>query len=499
MLPLREHLLSTISCVHSTVAHVQNAYEAVQPEDIAGEDEVKPDRTPSRARPVRSTIPQPSSHTIASSKPFAGEDPTPLNSDDSQGDTPRDTNSEPPIRRSLLVRKPQGFSAEGGVSASTTGGVTAVPNTGNLQKIHAPLLGESNADNPAPGDQLVKSAEDSRKGEKLSSPSEKLQLPGVKAHTSRFRRVVKNDFSQINKPLKRADDLHIIQQLGKKSNRWGRWARNGWVPTQEGAYAMALLPYWIGVIESSLRPVHWLVFTLWLCGYFAFNAGGLWLRSHRKDRYFKPLQIYGAITLVLGVISLLVAPPLLEWTLVFFPLIVVAVVESVLHRERSLLARTSTILATGVMSLVSYDIGTQFSRSFAAIPWLEHTATSNVDWVVSPTGNLQGWGWMLVVAWVITSYYWSTVPYVRSLVRRRNSQPFWFFSIGAHAVLTAVILAFFILGWVTWWHLLVWTLLLARSIAVPLLQKKYPQALTVSRIGFAEIAVAMLIIITLLV
>ena len=125
MLPLREHLLSTISCVHSTVAHVQNAYEAVQPEDIVGEDEVKPDRTPSRARPVRSTIPQPSSHTIASSKPLAGEDPTPLNSDGSQGDTPRDTNSEPPIRRSLLVRKPQGFSAEGGVSASTTGGVTA--------------------------------------------------------------------------------------------------------------------------------------------------------------------------------------------------------------------------------------------------------------------------------------------------------------------------------------------------------------------------------------
>ena len=106
---------------------------------------------------------------------------------------------------------------------------------------------------------------------------------------------------------------------------------------------------------------------------------------------------------------------------------------------------------------------------------------------------------MLVVAWVVTSYYWSTIPYVRSLVRRRNSQSFWFFSIGAHAVLTAIILAFFILGWVTWWHLLIWVLLLARSIAVPLLQKKYPQAVTISRIGFAEIAVAMLIIITLLV
>ena len=253
------------------------------------------------------------------------------------------------------------------------------------------------------------------------------------------------------------------------------------------------------MIESSLRPVHWLVFALWICGYFAFNVGGIWLRSHRKDRYFMPLQVYGIITLVLGVISLLVAPPLLEWTLVFFPLIIIAVVESVLHRERSLLARTSTILATGVMSLVSYDIGTQFSRSFAAIPWLEHTATSNVNWVVSPTGTLQGWGWMLLVAWVVTSYYWSTIPYVRSLVRKRGSQPFWYFSIGAHAVLTAVILAFFILNWVTWWHLLVWVLILGRSIAVPLWQKRNQQAVTVSRIGFAEIAVAMLVIITLLI
>lgn len=494
---IREPALSTISCVHSTVAHVQSAYEAVKPEDITGKGEVKPEEAPSEGQPIRSTIPQ-SSASGAAAKPLASESATSSGDEDKQSGDSRDASSTTPVRRSLLVRKPQGFSAEDSASSTITGGVTAVPNTGNIQKVRAPLLGETDANAPD-SDQLAKPAEVSAPEEKLSAPQENLQLPGVKAHTSRFRRVTKNEFSHTKKPLPRDEQVHKSQRKGKQPSRWGKWERKGWIPGQEGAYAMALLPYWIGVIESSLRPVHWLVFALWICGYFTFNVGGIWLRSHRKDRYFKPLQIYGAITLVLGVISLLVEPALLEWTLVFFPLIVIAVVESILHRERSLLARTSTILATGIMSLVSYDIGTQFSRSFAVIPWLEHTATSNVNWVVSPTGNLQGWGWMLVVAWVITSYYWSTIPYVRSLVRRRNSQSFWFFSIGAHAVLTAVILAFFILGWVTWWHLLVWVFLLARSIAAPLLQKKYPQALTVSRIGFAEIAVAMLIIITLLV
>ena len=498
MLSLREPPLSTISCVHSTVAHVQRAYGADKPENLAGEGEGKHPGMPSPGQPVRSTIPQVSADATASSHLFDGGDSTSQPDKNNQTESAHGDRNGIPTRRSLLVRKPQGFSAADSVSATATGGVTAVPNTGNIQKIHAPLLGETSDSTPRiPKENLPAPVEDSPGA--FAPSLEKLHLPGVKAHTSRFRRITKSDFSQAKRPRRNQDHPDKVRQAENRNNRWGKWARKGWVPAQEGAYAMALLPYWIGVIESSLRPVHWLVFALWICGYFAFNVGGIWLRSHRKDRYFMPLQVYGIITLVLGVISLLVAPPLLEWALVFFPLIIIAVVESVLHRERSLLARTSTILATGVMSLVSYDIGTQFSRSFAAIPWLEHTATSNVNWVVSPTGTLQGWGWMLLVAWVVTSYYWSTIPYVRSVVRKRGSQPFWYFSIGAHAVLTAVILAFFILDWVTWGHLLVWVLILGRSIAVPLWQKRNPQAVTVSRIGFAEIAMAMLVIITLLI
>ncbi len=478
---------------------MQRAYGANKPENLAGAGKDQHQGMPSPGQPVRSTIPQVSAEAAVSSQLSRGKDSaSPPDKNNQTESAPGDQNGIP-TRRSLLVRKPQGFSAEDRVSTTATGGVTAVPNTGNIQKIHAPLLGETSENTPRiPKEDLPAPAEDSSPGP-LATSLENLHLPGVKAHTSRFRRIRKADFSQTKSPRRNRTHSDRVPQEAKRNNRWSKWARKGWVPTQEGAYAMALLPYWIGVIESSLRPVHWLVFALWICGYFAFNVGGIWLRSRRKDRYFKPVQVYGAITLVLGVISLLVAPPLLEWTLVFFPLIAIAVVESVLHRERSLLARTSTILATGVMSLVSYDIGTQFSRSFAAIPWLEHTATSNVNWVVSPTGNLQGWGWMLVVAWIVTSYYWSTVPYVRSLIRKRGSQSFLAFSVACHAVLTAVVVGFFILGWVTWWHLLVWVLLFARSLAVPLLQQRSPQLVTVSRVGFCEIAVAMLVIITLLV
>ncbi len=498
MLLLREPVLSTISCLHSTVAHVLNAYEADKPENMSGEGEDQ--NSPSKTLPTNSTIPNSSLKPEIPSETFPSHQKKEQLDPDQSGEGVQSENNPRPTRRSLLVRKPQGFSAEDGVSTNATGGVTAVPNTGNIQKIHAPLLGESSATSQVTSSETVlEPGEDSSSSTKLAPALDKLHLPGVRARTSRFRRVKKTEVSQLKKLPYNEEHRDKTHRLNKSCNRWGQWARAGWIPAQEGAYAMALLPYWIGVVESSLRPIHWLVFALWICGYFTFNVGGIWLRSHRKDRYFKPVQIYGALTLVLGVISLLVAPPLLEWTLVFFPLIAIAVIESVLHRERSLLARTSTILATGVMSLVAYDIGTQFSRSFAAIPWLEHTATSNVNWVISPTGNLQGWGWMLVVAWVVTSYYWSTIPYVRSLVRRRDSQSFWFFSIGAHAVLAAVILGFFILGWVTWWHLLVWVLLWGRSIAVPLWQKRNPKAVTISRIGFTEIAVAMLVIITLLV
>uniref|UniRef100_UPI00258FF06C hypothetical protein n=1 Tax=uncultured Varibaculum sp. TaxID=413896 RepID=UPI00258FF06C len=187
MLLIREPALSAISCVHSTVAHVQSAYEAVKPEDITGKGEVKPEGTPSEGQPIRSTIPQ-SSASGAAAKPLASESATSSGDEDKQSGDSRDASSTTPVRRSLLVRKPQGFSAEDSASSTITGGVTAVPNTGNIQKVRAPLLGETDANAPD-SDQLAKPAEVSAPEEKLSAPQENLQLPGVKAHTSRFRRV----------------------------------------------------------------------------------------------------------------------------------------------------------------------------------------------------------------------------------------------------------------------------------------------------------------------
>ena len=250
---------------------MQSAYEAVKPEDIPGKDEVKPERAPSEGQPIRSTIPQ-SSASGAAAKPLASESATSSGDEDKQSGNSRDASSTTPVRRSLLVRKPQGFSAEDSASSTITGGVTAVPNTGNIQKVRAPLPGETSAIIPD-SDELTKPAEVSAPEEKLSATQENLQLPGVKAHTSRFRRVTKNEFSHTKKPHPRDEQVHKSQRKGNQPSRWGKWERKGWIPGQKGAYAMALLPYWIGVIESSLRPVHWLVFALWICGYLLFMWG----------------------------------------------------------------------------------------------------------------------------------------------------------------------------------------------------------------------------------
>ncbi|MDU5854925.1 MAG: hypothetical protein E6Z39_04470, partial [Varibaculum cambriense] len=157
---------------------MQSAYEAVKPEDIPGKGEVKPERAPSEGQPIRSTIPQ-SSASGAAAKSLAGESRTSTVHQDKQSGDSRDASSTTPVRRSLLVRKPQGFSAEDSASSTITGGVTAVPNTGNIQKVRAPLPGETSAIIPD-SDQLTKPAGASVPEEKLSAPQENLQLPGVK-------------------------------------------------------------------------------------------------------------------------------------------------------------------------------------------------------------------------------------------------------------------------------------------------------------------------------
>src|ERR1019366_9068822 len=93
----------------------------------------------------------------------------------------------------------------------------------------------------------------------------------------------------------------------------------GWVPNQHGAWAMLIVPFAVGALDTGPSWRHLPLLFAWLAGYFAFFAAGLWLRSRGKRRYWPPVPAYGVLTVVLGLVVIAVEPDVLHWAVVFLP------------------------------------------------------------------------------------------------------------------------------------------------------------------------------------
>ncbi|MGO3814281.1 MAG: YwiC-like family protein, partial [Cellulosimicrobium funkei] len=116
----------------------------------------------------------------------------------------------------------------------------------------------------------------------------------------------------------------------------------GWVPNQHGAWPMLLLPFVVGTVrgvqDAGFRPVTLALGALWLAGYLAYSAAGLWLKSRRRPRYRRPMLTYGAAAAVLGTVVLALDPALAAWAPAFVPFLALGLWASARRTERSVAA-----------------------------------------------------------------------------------------------------------------------------------------------------------------
>ncbi|AYX82249.1 hypothetical protein EGX79_08675 [Corynebacterium jeikeium] len=182
----------------------------------------------------------------------------------------------------------------------------------------------------------------------------------------------------------------------------------GWVPDQHGAWfmvtippltALALTPTWTGLAVTAT----------WLLGYFAFFAVSVWLRSRRQRRHLAPAATYTALTAVAGCITLLADVSLLTWVALIAPLAAIAIWETYRRRPRSLLSGVSTVLAASLM----------------------------VPIIAGPTPK--AWA----IAAIYAGYFVGTVPYVKTMIRKRGNRQWLIGSVTYHVLITAVA----IIGW----------------------------------------------------
>ena len=191
----------------------------------------------------------------------------------------------------------------------------------------------------------------------------------------------------------------------------------GWVPNQHGAWAMLLVPFVVGALHSGLAWRQLPLLGVWLVGYFAFFAAGLWLKSRRKARYLPPVRAYGIATAGLGLLVVAVTPELLRWVPVYAPLMAVSLWCSWRRQDRSYLNDGVTIVAACLMTVVAAGVGADAGGGDAWLPGADQPGI-----------------WLLTG--LLLAYFGGTVLYVKSLIRERGNRAVYAASVGYHVLAT---------------------------------------------------------------
>lgn len=246
---------------------------------------------------------------------------------------------------------------------------------------------------------------------------------------------------------------------------------------------MLVAPPVVGGLVAGPRWQHALLLVVWLVGFCAYNAAGLWLKARRRARWLPPVRAYGAATAALGLALVATAPSLLTWAVVYAPLLVASLVFSARRAERSLANDLLTVVAAGLMAVVA-----------AGVP-VAVTAAGTWTWLPG-AGDARAWA----IAATFVAYFAGTVLYVKTMIRERGNRTMLRASVLVHAALPVALLAS--AGVVPALPALLpvptlavlFALLAVRAVVVPL---RWPSA-TPKAVGIAEIVATTALVAVLL-
>ncbi|EYR62281.1 hypothetical protein N866_09940 [Actinotalea ferrariae CF5-4] len=261
------------------------------------------------------------------------------------------------------------------------------------------------------------------------------------------------------------------------------------MPQQHGAWAMLVAPAVVGAVVAGPRWQHLLLLVVWLVGFCAYNAAGLWLKARRRPRWLPPVRAYGTAAVVLGVALVATAPSLVTWGLAYAPLLAASLRYSALRDERSVANDLVTVLAAGLMVVVAGGVPLAADGGWGG---------GRGGWTWFPgADDAQAWA----LAAVVVAYFAGTVLYVKTLIRERGNRAMLRASVVLHAALPVALLVCAALVPAVGALLPVPTLavllalLAVRAVVVPL---RWPTA-TPKAVGIGEIVATTALVVVLLV
>ncbi|MFD9412621.1 YwiC-like family protein [Streptomyces sp. NPDC059989] len=186
-----------------------------------------------------------------------------------------------------------------------------------------------------------------------------------------------------------------------------------WIPDQHGAWAMLAVPFLAGTLLSP-RPgwAHAALFAAWLLGYAAVFHAQQWLRLRGRGlrsagRHARPALVFGAAFAASGIPLAMLHPWLCGAALLAAPFVAVNTYYARTGRERALTNGLAAVVPACGMLLVAARLGG-----------------------LSPAA-----AWPPALACLL--YFAGTVPYVKTMIRERNSRAYRAGSVAYHAAALA--------------------------------------------------------------
>ncbi|MFG2998364.1 YwiC-like family protein [Streptomyces sp. NPDC048340] len=235
-----------------------------------------------------------------------------------------------------------------------------------------------------------------------------------------------------------------------------------WIPDQHGAWAMLAVPFLAGTLLAP-RPrwAHALLFAAWLLGYVAVFHAQQWLRLHRRGlrsagRHGRPAVVFGAAFAAAGGPVAALHPWLVVAALTASPFVAVNTYFAWRGRERALVNGLAAVVPACGMLLVA--------------------------------GRLGGAGPLWAPALACLLYFAGTVPYVKTMIRERNSRAYYRGSVAHHAAALAAACC------LSPWLALPFAAYLARAAALPGRALKAPVIGAVEVVCSAALLAALLLV-----
>ncbi|SEN14385.1 YwiC-like protein [Mesobacillus persicus] len=189
------------------------------------------------------------------------------------------------------------------------------------------------------------------------------------------------------------------------------------LPKQHGAWAMLIIPFWLGAAATEFIWQHIPFFIGWILLYLATYPMLFLFKKKKVAFYRKWTLIYLLPALAFLMVPLFTTPTIVFFGLAMLPFFAVNAYYSSKKDERALMNDISAILCFSIAGLAS---------SFL------------------PTASLNVEAWLVFVA--VTLFFIGSTFYVKTMVREKNNLRFKYLSWGYHALLP--VLWFFYGEWI---------------------------------------------------